>query len=299
MVVLTVGKTYIDIDGYASCIAYRELLHMLGVEAKFVSHAVLNYSITKSLLSLPYKIDDYCVDNTDQFIIVDFSNIDFFPDFLDEDRIIEVIDHHFGYEQYWHDKLGDMAVIEPIGAVATVVVEKYESNKMLDKIDKEVAKLLMSAILDNTLHFTANITSDRDKIAYEKLQKITGESDYDNTYYSECQKSIESNLRDSIVNDLKRIGDNKYLPVFFGQLTIWDIVGILDKIDEIKKIMFELGSKWMLNIICLKDNVSNILCSDDEVRNNIKELLGGSINGEFVVVMPAKLRKEILNIAKV
>ena len=45
MLVITVGKSYIDIDGYASAIAYKELLNMQNIEAKFVSNAVLNYSI--------------------------------------------------------------------------------------------------------------------------------------------------------------------------------------------------------------------------------------------------------------
>ena len=55
MVVLTVGKDYIDIDGYASAIAYKELLKMQGIDAKFVSNANINYSITKSLLSIPFS----------------------------------------------------------------------------------------------------------------------------------------------------------------------------------------------------------------------------------------------------
>ena len=56
MIVITVGKSYIDIDGYASSIAYRELLRMQGLDAMFVSDATLNYSITNSLLKLPYQI---------------------------------------------------------------------------------------------------------------------------------------------------------------------------------------------------------------------------------------------------
>lgn len=36
MIVLTVGKSYVDIDGYASCLAYRELLKMLKIESKLL-----------------------------------------------------------------------------------------------------------------------------------------------------------------------------------------------------------------------------------------------------------------------
>ena len=105
MVVLTVGKSYIDIDGYASSIAYRELLIMQGVDAKFVSKAVTNSSVTKSLLNLPYGIDDYKVNSDDKFILLDFSNPNFIPEFVDIEKVIEVIDHHPGYEDYWDNRI--------------------------------------------------------------------------------------------------------------------------------------------------------------------------------------------------
>ena len=62
MINLTVGNSYIDIDGYASCIAYRELLKIQGIEAKFISSATLNYSVTNTLLNLPYHIDEHKID---------------------------------------------------------------------------------------------------------------------------------------------------------------------------------------------------------------------------------------------
>ena len=169
MIVLTVGTRYVEIDGYASCLAYRELLKMNGIDSKFVTFAPLNYSITQSLLNESYKIDDYTVGPDDNFIILDLSNKDFFPDFVNEDKIIELIDHHFGFENYWTDKLGNKSIIEPIGSVATIIVEKYEQNNLLKKMDKGIAKLLMAAILDNTLNFTAKITTNFNQSLGKKI----------------------------------------------------------------------------------------------------------------------------------
>lgn len=39
IIILTVGKSYVEIDGYASCLAYRELLKMQGIESRFVTDA--------------------------------------------------------------------------------------------------------------------------------------------------------------------------------------------------------------------------------------------------------------------
>ena len=297
MIVLTTGKSYIDIDGYASCLAYRELLKLQGIESKFVSYATLNYSVTKSLLELPFHIDDYEINQDDTFIILDLSNRDFFPDFVTEEAVVELIDHHLGFENYWKDRLNEKAIIEQIGSVATIIVEKYEQCNLLQEIDIEVAKLLMAAILDNTLNFTAKITNERDKVAYSKLEKIINDVNFSDMYFSECQDTIESNLEEAIVNDLKFEKVNEYLPHIFGQLTIWDINKLLRQVNKIEEIISKYGDEWIINIISLKDNTSYIICSDDRVKSNIEKLFDCRSNHNMLIVEPAKLRKEIMGIA--
>ncbi|MBR5369698.1 MAG: DHH family phosphoesterase [Bacilli bacterium] len=294
MIILTVGKSYIDIDGYASAIAYKELLNMQNIEAKFVSNAVLNYSITKSLLDISYSTDNYKIDDSDKFIILDLSNKEYFPDFVKEDNIIEIIDHHSGYKEYWDNKLGNKSEIEEIGSVATIIVEKYEESNLLNRMNTDIAKLLMSAILDNTLNFTATITKERDKIAYKKLEDITKDYNYKEKYFLECQKYIESNLEESIKNDIKIQHINEYLPDVFGQLTIYNANELLNKKDELIQIMNTYGKEWILNLISLKDNTSYILYSDETIRNNLEKVLNYSNENNIVIIKPAMLRKEIM-----
>ena len=297
MIVITVGKSYIDIDGYASSIAYRELLKMKGIESKFVSNAVLNYSITDSLKSMPYSVDDYSIDSNDKYIILDLSNKTFFPEFIGENNIIGIIDHHPGFENYWDNKLGNNAIIESIGSVATIIVEKYEQDGLLDRMDKDIAKLLMAAILDNTLNFTANITTERDKNAYKKLELLINEYDYSSTYFGECQKYIEDNLQKSIKNDMKIQKVNEYLPEVFGQLTIWNAEELLRKRDFINQIMNAYGNEWMLNIISLNNNSSYIMYSNEEIKNKLGQLLDCYDKNGTLIKSPAMLRKEIMKTA--
>ena len=294
MIVITVGKSYIDIDGYASSIAYRELLRMKNIESKFVSNAVLNYSITDSLKNIPYNIDDYSIDSNDKFIILDLSDKLYFPEFVDENNIVEIIDHHPGFGDYWNSKLGNNSIIEPIGSVATIIVEKYEQDGLLDKMNKDVAKLLMAAILDNTLNFTANITTERDKIAYKKLEELINDYDYASIYFGECQKYIEDNLQESIKNDIKIQKVNKYIPEVFGQLTIWNAEELLHKKDFIKQIMNSYGNEWMLNIISLNNNSSYIMYSNEEIKNKLEQLLDCYDKNGTLIKSPAILRKEIM-----
>ena len=292
MLVLTVGNSYVDIDGYASCIAYRELLKMRGEEAMFVTDALFNYSITNSLLESSYIKDDYTVSEEDTFIVLDLSNKEYFPRVVKEEKIVELIDHHRGFEEYWNSKLGDRAIIESIGAVATIIVEKYEQYNLFQKMDKKIALLLMAAILDNTLNFTADITSDRDIRAYKRLQELTGEIDYADIYFKESQEAILNNIEEAIVNDIKYQKENDKLPRIIGQLTIWDINDLNHSI--IRQIMNNKGSNWIINIISLKDNISYIMCSSYTIEKDMMILFNGEQKKGFVVLKPAKLRKEIM-----
>ena len=220
------------------------------------------------------------------------SNKEYFPRFVKEEKIVELIDHHRGFEEYWNSKLGDRAIIESIGAVATIIVEKYEQYNMFQKMDKKIALLLMAAILDNTLNFTADITSDRDIRAYKRLQELTGEIDYADIYFKESQEAILNNIEEAIVNDIKYQKENDKLPRIIGQLTIWDINDLNHSI--IRQIMNNKGSNWIINIISLKDNISYIMCSSYTIEKDMMILFNGEQKKGFVVLKPAKLRKEIM-----
>lgn len=296
MIIITTGKKYIDIDGYASSIAYRELLRMQGKKAKFISTATANYSVTKSLLKLSFRLDKHQIASSDEFIIIDLSNKSFFEDFVDENKIIELIDHHDGFEEYWKNILKEKAIIEPIGSVATIITEKYEQLNLLDKMDKDVAKLLMAAILDNTLNFTAKITKERDKVAYSKLEKISLDPEFKAKYFGEVQSIIEKDLNNAIVNDLK-IEEIKGLPKALGQLTIYDMGLLKEKLEMIKEIMENHAEKWLINIICLKDKKSYIICSDEQVAHDIEKLFNKKANDNIVELETTILRKEIIKTA--
>lgn len=296
MIVITVGKTYIDIDGYASSIAYRELLKLKGINSKFVSNSIINYSVIDSLRTIPFSIDNYIVKPNDKYIILDLSDKSYFPDFIDENNIIEIIDHHSGFENYWNDKIGNKAIIEPIGSVATIITENYIKESLLDKMNIDIARLLMAAILDNTLNFTANITTNRDIEAYKQLELITKEINYASKYFEECQKYIENNLLESIKNDIKIQKTNKYIPSIFGQLTIWDAEKLIRKKDSIIKIMNNYSNEWILNIISLNNNSSYIMYSNNEVKEKILKVLDCYEKNDFLIINPSILRKEIMKL---
>ena len=68
MKIITSGSKYIDIDAYASCIAYRELFKLKGIEAISVSTSKLNESITEQILECKQSLDSYQESEEQEFI---------------------------------------------------------------------------------------------------------------------------------------------------------------------------------------------------------------------------------------
>lgn len=295
MKIVTSGNRYIDIDAYASCIAYANLLNLKGIEAKAVSTAKINESITPNLLKLNSVLEEYEKDENEEFIIIDVSNKNYFDNIVVEDKIIEVIDHHVGCEEYWKNKLGERAKIEFIGAVATLIVELYEKDRMIEKMSKDIAYLLMAAILDNTLNFKAKVTTDRDKSAYKKLEMIVdNKENYAEKYFLECQLNIQKDLKTAIENDTKIEEINILLPKIFAQLTVWDKKNILDNKSKIYNTLENIGTDWMMNLICLKDGKSYIIASNSEVQRKLENLFNSTFQNDILMLDSVWLRKEII-----
>ena len=299
MNIVTSGSNYIDIDAYAGIIAYANLLNLKGIPAKAVSTAKLNESITPSLLNLNTVLDEYEKSDSDNFIILDVSNKDYFDNIVNESKIIEIIDHHTGFEEYWKEILKEKSRIEFIGAVATIIVEDYEKENLLDNMSKDIALLLISAILDNTLNFKAKVTDQRDINAYKKLSKIVGNIDnFEEKYFLECQKSIEVNLEKSIENDTKNEKICDILPDTFSQLTLWNKDFILNNKENVYKILDKMSPEWMLNVISLEEGKSYIIANNELVKRNIEKLFEKAFKTDIMELDSVWLRKEIIKKAR-
>ena len=132
------------------------------------------------------------------------------------------------------------------------------------------------------------------RLTDKELEQITGEHDFVSRYFSESESVIVEDLESAITGDIKRQKTNDYLPEVIGQLTIWDINKVLDKDYAIRNIMNTYDNKWIINIISLKDNKSYILCSDNDIRDNLNHIFKAETYESMLVLEPAKLRKEII-----
>lgn len=103
-------------------------------------------------------------------ILVDHNEASQTVDGIDHAEILEIIDHH---------RIGTLETLEPVyfrnqplGCTATIVYQMYQENGI--EIPKNIAGLLMAAILSDTLMFRSPTCTPIDQSVAEKLSEICG-----------------------------------------------------------------------------------------------------------------------------
>ncbi len=103
-----------------------------------------------------------------QLVLVDHNEVTQAVDGLDEAEVMEVIDHH---------RIGSLETMnpvffrnQPLGCTATIIYQMYLENDV--EISREIAGLLCSAILSDTLIFRSPTCTETDrKAAYDLAEK--------------------------------------------------------------------------------------------------------------------------------
>ncbi|HMR73090.1 MAG TPA: DHH family phosphoesterase [Candidatus Saccharibacteria bacterium] len=300
MQVVTSGWKFTDIDAYGAAIAYAELLNLQGVSAKAVLEGELNDSIPRRFRELAVEYEArHDTQPDDSFIVVDVSEPENISRCVVIDQVDEVLDHHPGWEQYWGERLGEKADIEPVGAVCTQVVERWQRSGLFQQMSDTSAQLLAAGILDNTLNFRAAISTERDKKAYDELVLRANLPDgWSAQYFSECQQQIESHLEQALENDTKSMTFPGYEQLIdVAQVVVWDADKLLIRADEL--VTFMTGSRnWFINIVSIREGKNYILCRTPDLQAYIEQLLNINFHNNIAVTDRLWLRKEILKIAQ-
>ena len=117
---------------------------------------------------------------------------------------------------------------------------------------------------------------------------------YAEKYFLECQSNIEKNLKIAIENDTKIEKINDKLPTVFGQLTVWNKKRVVDNKKTIYDTLNNIGTEWMMNLICLQDGKSFIIAPNLKTQKNLEKLLNGKFQDDVMELEDVWLRKEII-----
>ena len=300
--IITAGSIYLDIDAYACCVAMAEVLKLKGENAIAYSAAKCNYSICKFLVAeekILRKLPLDILKENFKYIIVDVSDPEFLKDSVPLNDVIEIYDHHIGFEEYWKNRIGDNSHIEFIGAAATLIYREWKKAGLEDKMSRSTALLLIAAILDNTLNLTSSNTTQEDIDVFNELcRKEHIDEEWCAHYFSEVQASVEADLENALFNDIKKIGKDDILPSYISQLCVWEAKSILESLPKIRQWFEGWSDSWMINVIDIKHHCSYFVCDDSYHQKEIEKNFDVHFESGIAQTPVPYLRKEIIKKTK-
>lgn len=296
--IITAGSAYLDIDAYACMVAMVELLNLQGINSLAYSTAPCNYSVCESLWEQGQIANALPADfreETASYIIVDVSDPEFLKSSVPLEKVVEVYDHHVGFENYWTSRISDGAHIEFIGAAATLIYREWKKSGLSAQMKRSTARLLIAAILDNTLNLTSSNTTKEDIEVFHALCAHAGVGEeFRASYFSEVQKSVEADLKNALFGDIKTVRDNPILPPRVAQLCVWNAESVLARLDEIRSWFAPLCEPWMINLIDLSENCCYFVCEDENYGEKIAHVFDVRFEAGIAKTKEPYLRKQII-----
>ena len=261
-------KTYVfghkspDSDSITSSIVMANLENKLGnADAKAYRLGNINKETEFILnyldIDAPELLEN--VEDGSDVILVDHNSPAESIDNLDNVNILKVVDHHkLALETSYPLFLR----FEPVGCSETILCKLYEENGV--EITKEIATLMLSAIISDTLLLKSPTTTEDDRIAVEKLAKIA-DIDY-NEYGLEMLKAgtdLSSFTIDEILAlDAKQI-DFKDVKSIVNQVNTADISDVMAMKEDLERGIEKIIDDENLDLFMLL--ITDIVNSNSQV----------------------------------
>ncbi|MBM7644138.1 manganese-dependent inorganic pyrophosphatase [Scopulibacillus daqui] len=196
--VLVFGHKNPDTDTICSAIAYAELKNQLGWNTEAVRLGEINeetrFVLKHFNMDMP-RLVEAVGDEVDRVILVDHNERQQSANDIDKVQVLEVIDHHRISNFETKGPLYYRA--EPVGCTATILNKLYKENGVA--IRKEIAGLMLSAIISDSLLFKSPTCTQEDIDAAHELAKI---AEVDPESYGLEMLKAGADLRDKSVEQL-------------------------------------------------------------------------------------------------
>ncbi|MFP7279676.1 manganese-dependent inorganic pyrophosphatase [Exiguobacterium indicum] len=171
--VLVFGHKNPDTDTITSAIAYAELKKALGVNAEAIRLGEMNdetlFALDTFKVSAPRLVTEVATEAS-HVILVDHNERQQSANDIDSVTVTEVIDHHRIANFETSDPVYYRA--EPVGCTATILNKLYKEHGVA--IKPEIAGLMLSAIISDSLLFKSPTCTEQDIIAARELAEIAG-----------------------------------------------------------------------------------------------------------------------------
>lgn len=296
--ILVFGHQNPDTDAITSAISYAYLLNQQGIEAEAVALGQVNeetaYALKEFGQEAPRVIESIGTE-TNVVALVDHNESQQSVADLAEVEVHSVVDHH---------KIGDFTssapltfIAKPYGCSQTIIFELFQEKGI--EIPRNIAGLMLSAIISDTLLFKSPTTTERDKEVGQALAEIAG---VDVESYGLALLKSGTNVDAKSATEIAD-GDAKSFemdgkPVRIGQINVVDVEDVLKRKDEVITAMKDLVTENEYAAFLLV--VTNILTSDsegllvgsDDFMQHAEQAFGGQVVDNQITLPGVVSRKK-------
>ncbi|WP_214700924.1 MULTISPECIES: manganese-dependent inorganic pyrophosphatase [unclassified Exiguobacterium] len=260
--VLVFGHKNPDTDTITSALAYAELKKKLGMDAEAVRLGEVNgetqYALDHFRVKAPRLIESV-KGEAEEVILVDHNEFQQSADGIEDVRILEVIDHHRIANFQTADPLYYRA--EPVGCTATILLKLYKEHGV--EIAADMAGLMLSAIISDSLLFKSPTCTDEDIKAAKELADIAGVDA--EAYGLEMLKAgadlSQKTIEELISLDAKEFAMGDYR-VEIAQVNTVDANDVLNRKEEVEAAISNTVAAKNLDLFVFA--ITNILTNDSE-----------------------------------
>ncbi|MGM0239404.1 manganese-dependent inorganic pyrophosphatase [Enterococcus sp. AZ103] len=261
--VLIFGHQNPDTDAIGAALAFAHLQKELGVDAEAVALGTPNeeteYALNQFGLIAP-RVVEKVAGETQDVMLVDHNEFQQSVSDIEEVNILAVVDHHRIANFQTANPLYYRA--EPVGCTSTIVLKLYKENNVT--VPKEIAGMMLSAIVSDTLLFKSPTSTEEDMKAAKELAAI---ADVDLESYGLEMLKAGTNLSTKTEAELLDL-DAKSFPmgdktIRVAQVNTVDLAEVFARQEALEAAMIVENTKNKYDLFVLL--VTNILNSDSEI----------------------------------
>lgn len=218
-----------------------------------------------------------------KFVLVDHNEFTQSIDDIDSGEVVEIIDHH---------RIGNVETAHPImfrnqivGSTCTIVYNMYKEYGI--QPDKQIASLLLSGILSDTMNFQSPTATDIDRICAKELSELSG------IHMDEFAKEIFAitatlhgkSYSEILYHDFKEYSIHNY-SVAIGQINISDLHEVYSIEKEFTEYMTIINNvnTFDLVLMCFTkvDGSGSYMIGIGKIHDVVKEAFKDEIKDNFV-----------------
>ncbi|NJE63199.1 manganese-dependent inorganic pyrophosphatase [Enterococcus durans] len=261
--ILVFGHQNPDTDAIGAAIAFSHLQNQLGKDTEAVAlgepSEETQYALDYFKLAAP-RVVASAKDEATQVMLVDHNEFQQSISDIADVEILSVVDHHRIANFETANPLYYRAA--PVGCTSTIVLKMYKENQVA--IPKEIAGIMLSAIISDTLLFKSPTCTPEDVAAAKELAEL---AEVELEAYGLDMLKAGTNLSDKTAAVLLDL-DAKSFPmgeanVRIAQINTVDLNEVMDRQTELEEAMTDEMAKNGYDLFVLV--VTNILDSDSEL----------------------------------